>query len=79
MPSAVFEPATPTAKQLQTHVLDRKATVIGESNTYSLTKQLRREDAIHGTRACVLNQPSSSHFISIHIIRLSAKSRREQQ
>jgi hypothetical protein len=53
MPSAVLEPATPAAKQLKTYVFDRKATVIGELITYSLTKQSRREDAMHGNaQAC---------------------------
>jgi hypothetical protein len=33
MPSAGFEPATPATKRLQTYVLDRAATGIGNRNT----------------------------------------------
>ena len=34
MPSAGFEPEIPAGKRLQTHALDRSATVIGGVNTY---------------------------------------------
>jgi len=78
MPSAVFEPATPTPKQLHTYVLVRKAKVIGELFPYSLIKKSIRENAIHSTRACVLNLPRVRHLLSIHIIRLSANSIQEQ-